>query len=135
MSRALIQTANQSPQTVAVNGIISPGAVQRRFGCGIRLSGNAIEVNEPGYFLISASVTATPTAAEDVTVVVYENGTPLPGAIATSTVGEAGNSTNLSIVSTIRKGCCGDNLLSTLTFVLTSGAGVIDNISVRIEKA
>ena len=99
------------------------------------VNGNAIEVNEPGYFLISASVTATPTAAEDVTVVVYENGTPLPGAIATSTVGEAGNSTNLSIVSTIRKGCCGDNLLSTLTFVLTSGAGVIDNISIRIEKA
>ena len=64
----------------------------------------------------------------------YEDGSPYTGATATSSVSTVGNSTNLSIETTIRKGCC-DYGLSNLTFVLMAGAGVINNISVRVEKA
>ena len=135
MSRSLIQTVNQSPQTVALNGIISPGSVQRRFGCDCRLSGNGIEVEGIGYYTVTASITATPTAIGNVTVVMNENGSAHPGAIATGSVATVGNSANLTIVATVRKGCCCDTGASNLTFVLTEGAGVIDNISIRVEKA
>ncbi len=134
MSSSLIQTANQSPQTVAVDSIISLGSVQRRFGCNCRLSGNAFEILGQGYYVVSASITATPTAVGNVTVTMYENGVPYQGATGTSSVSTAGNSTNISLVTTVRKGCC-DTGASNITFVLTEGAGVIDNISVRIEKA
>ena len=135
MSRSLIQTANQSQQTVALNSIISPGSVQRRFGCDCRLSGNGIEVEGAGYYTVTASITATPTAIGNVTVVMNENGSAHPGAMATGSVAAEGDSTNLSIVTTVRKGCCCDTGASNLTFVLTEWAGIINNISIRVEKA
>lgn len=134
MSSSLIQTANQSQQTVAVNSIISLGSVQRRFGCNCKLSGNAIEIDGQGYYVVSASITATPTAVGNVTVTLYENGVPYQGATGTSSVSTVGNSTNISVITTIRKGCC-DIGASNIAFVLTEGAGVVDNISVRVEKA
>ena len=134
MSSSLIQVANQSQQTVAVDSIISLGSVQRRFGCNCRLSGNAIELTGAGYYTVTSSITATPTAIGNVTVTMYANGVPYQGATGTSSVSTQGNSTNISIVTTVRKGCC-DVDDSNITFVLTEGAGVIDNISVRVEKA
>ena len=134
MSRALIQTANQSQQTVALNSIITLGSVQRRFGCGCKLSGNAIELTESGYYIVDLMVNATPTAIGNVSIVLYENGTPVQGAVGTSSVSTVGNSTNISIVATIRKGCCDTNV-SNLTVVLTEGEGVVNNISMRVQKA
>ena len=134
MSRALIQTANQSSQNVSENSIITLGSVQRRFGCACRLSGNAIELSEAGYYTIDIAVTATPTAVGNVTVVLNENGTPVQGAIGVGSVSTVGNSTTIPIVATIRKGCC-DVSASNLTVVLTTGEGVVNNISVRVEKA
>ena len=134
MSRSLIQTANQSQQVVALDSIISLGSIQRRFGCGCSLSGNAIELTESGYFLVNCTVTATPTAEGNVTVSLYENGTPVQGATCTGSVGAVGDSTTIPIVATIRKGCCDVNV-SNLTVVLTEGAGVVNNISMRVEKA
>ena len=61
MSKSLIQVANPSSQDVAENGIINLGSVQRRYGCNLRLSGNAIEVNGDGYYTITGSVTVVPT--------------------------------------------------------------------------
>ena len=134
MARSLIQTANQSSQDVALNSVISLGSVQRRFGCNCRLSGNAIELSGEGYFLVTASVTATPTATGDVTVQLYENGSPVFGAIGTDSVSTAGNTVTFPIIATVRRTCCSVDA-SNLTFVLTEGAGVINNISVRVEKA
>ena len=134
MSRALIQTANQSQQVIALDSIITLGSVQRRYGCGCKLSGNAIELSEPGYYTVDATITATPTAIGNVTVVLEENGNPVQGAIGVGSVSTVGNSTTIPIVATIRKGCCDANI-SNLTFVLTEGVGVINNISVRVEKA
>lgn len=134
MSSSLIQTANQSAQNVALNGTIDLGLVQRRFGCNIRMSGDAFELAGAGYYIVSASITATPTVVGNVTVDMYVNGAPYQGATGTSSVSVVGNSTNISVITTVRKGCC-DVEASNITFVLTEGAGVVDNISVRIEKA
>lgn len=133
MSRSLIQTSNQSAQNVALNGIISLGSVLRRFGCNCRLSGNAIEVTGEGYYTIDATVTATPTAAGNVTVALYSNGVQIPGTLVSGGVTTVGNSVTLPIVTTIRQGCCCDSA-DNITCVLTEGPGVIKNISLRVIK-
>ena len=134
MSKSLIQTTNQTPQTVSVNGIISLGSVLRRFGCNCKLSGNAIECVGEGYYKIDCNVSVAPTVAGPVTVAIYKNGVQIPGAIAYGSVTTAGNPTTLPIETTIRQGCCCDSADS-ITVVLLAGAGIVQNISMRIEKA
>ena len=133
MSRSLIQVANPSTQAVSENSIIPLGSVQRRFGCNCRLSGNAIECAGEGYYTIDGSVTIAPTAAGLVAVALYVNGVQLPGAIAADSVATSGVTT-LSIVATIRQGCNCDSA-DNLTLVLLSGAGEVQNVSLRVEKA
>lgn len=134
MGRSLIQVANQSSQTVAADSIISLGSTQRRYGCNLRLSGNGIEVDGDGYYTITGSVSVTPTAAGAVTVAVYNNGVQIPGAIAYGSVTTVGNATALPLVATIRQGCCCCDSADNLTLVLVAGAGVVNNVSLRVEK-
>lgn len=134
MGKSLIQTANQTTQTLAENSVIGLGTVIRRYGCNLRLSGNGIEVNGEGYYKIDCNVTAAPTAAGNVTVALYDNGVQVPGAIATATTTAADQSVTLPIETTIRQGCrCegADNLV----VMLTEGAGDVTNISLRVEKS
>ena len=134
MSKSLIQTANQSAQTVAVNSAISLGTVIRRFGCNLRMNGNAVEVDGAGYYEVSGTVTLTPDAAGNVTVGVYKDGVPVTGASVTGSVTTVGNSVTLPIETTIRQGCNCDGA-SQLTLVLTEGASTVDGVSLRVVKA
>lgn len=133
MSRSLIQVANPSTVTIAENSIIPLGSVQRRFGCNCRLSGNAIECSGEGYYVVDATVTVAPTAAGLVAVGLYVNGAQLPGAIAAESAALDGVVT-IPITATIRQGCCCDSA-DNLTLVLLSGAGDVQNVSMRVEKA
>lgn len=133
MSRSLIQVANQSTQVVAADSIIALGSTQRRFGCNLRLSGNGIEVNGEGYYTVTADVSVAPTAVGPVTVALYNNGIQVPGAIAYGSVSTAGNPTTLSINTTVRHGCCCDSA-DNLTLVLITGAGNVQNVSMRVIK-
>lgn len=133
MSRSLIQTSNQSSQTVALNSVIAPGTTIRRFGCNLRLSGNGIEVDGAGYYTFDATVTVAPTVAGTVTVALYKDGVQIPGAVASS-VGTAGDPVTLPIMTTIRQGCECDGA-SNVTLVLTEGPGTVSNISLRAERA
>ena len=134
MSRSLIQTVNQSLQTVAANSIINLGSVIRRFGCNLRLNGNAVEVSGEGYYMIDCNITIAPTAAGTVTVALFRNGTQINGATASGSVTTAGNPITLPIQTTIREGCNCEGGTS-LTVVLISGAGTVSNIATRIVKA
>ena len=133
MSRSLIQVANQSSQTVAENSIIALGAVQRRYGCNLRLSGNAIEADGAGYYSIDGAVSVAPTATGAVTVALYKNGVLVPGAVAYGTASTAATPVCLPIITTIRQGCCCDSA-DTLTLVLVEGAGTVENVSLRVTK-
>jgi len=132
MGKSLIQVANQSTQVVAENSIIALGSVIRRYGCNCRLSGNAIEVTGEGYYKIDGTVTVEPTAEGTVTVGAYDNGTQLPGVIASANAAAASPVT-LPLTGTIRIGCCSgaDNI----ALMLLAGAGNITNVSLRVEKA
>lgn len=134
MSKSLIQTANQSSQTVADNSIISLGSVIRRYGCNCRLSGNAIEVVGSGYYTIDANVTVAPTSVGTVTVALYNNGVQIPSAIASGSVSTAESPVTLPIQTTIRQGCNCDGA-DTITCMLVTGGGTVSNISLRVEKS
>ncbi len=133
MGKSLIQVANQSTQAVAENSIISLGSVIRRFGCNCRLSGNAIEITGEGYYKIDGAVTVEPTAEGTVTVAAFDNGTQLPGVIASGAAAAAGNPVTLPLVGTVRIGCCesADNI----SLMLLAGAGNVTNVSLRVDKA
>ena len=132
MSRSLIQTANPSTQAVAVGGIINLGSVLRRYGCNCRLNGNVIEIDGAGYYTLTGTFTVAPTAAGNVTIVILENGVQVASAKATVTAG-AGDSVILPIITTLRQGCCCDGA-SSLTCVLTEGAGNVTNVSLQVTK-
>ena len=134
MSKSLIQTVNQSSQTVAANSIIDLGSVIRRFGCNLRLNGNSVEVDGEGYYKIDCNVTLAPVAAGNVTIAIYKNGVALTGATASGSVTTAGNLITLPIQTTIREGCCCDGGVA-LTVVLVSGASTVSNVAMRVEKA
>jgi len=131
MGKSLIQTTNQTSQAVEENGIISLGSVLRRYGCNLRLSGNAIEADGQGYYAVDVNVTVAPTAVGNVTVALFDNNVQVPSAIAYGT-GEADSPLTLPITTTIRQMCC--QSVDSLTVVLLEGAGNVTNISVRVEK-
>ena len=132
MSRSAMYTANTGAQVIAVGGTIAPGGIVRRFGCGIDLNGNAINITEPGYYAISASVTAEPTAAGTVTATLFDNGVAVPGATASATAAAAGDPVNMDIEAVVRITCRGNT--GALSFVLEDAAATITNIAVVVEK-
>lgn len=132
MSKALIQTVNAGPQAVEEMGVIGLGTTTRRFGCNLRQSGDAIECAGCGYYTVTATVIAAPTAAGVVTVEMYQNGVAVPGAIASAAVATADSPATLPLVGSIRLAC---EETATLTFVLTEGSGTVENIAVRVQKA
>lgn len=134
MSKSAIYTTNQSVQAVAINGVITPGTVIRRFGCNIALSGNGLRVEGEGYYKFDTSITLAPTAAGDVTVTAYKDGVAISGAIASGTAAVADDIVNLGLDFIIREGCpCCDGG-SNITFVLTGTAANVTNIAITGEK-
>ena len=133
MGKSLIQVVNTSTQAVAVGGAVSLGTALRRYGCNLRLNGDAIEADGAGYYTIDGTVTVAPTAAGVVTVAVYVNGVELAGARASANVATAGGLITLPLFGTIRQGCC--DSANSITVVLVAGAGNVSNVSLRIEKS
>ena len=133
MSKSAIYTANTTAQSVESNGMINPGSVIRRFGCNCHLSNNSINITGTGYYSIDASFTVVPNAEDAVTITIYKDGVPIPGATATATPTAALSATNLSLTSIVREYCpCCDNS-SILTFILT-GASVVTNAAIKVIK-
>ena len=134
MAKSAIYTANLASQTVAVNGVVNPGTVIRRFGNNICLSGNAITIAGEGYYDIDASFTVSPTAVGTVTISVYKDNVAIPGATASEAVSAVSTPVNLSISALIREvyPCC--EAVSNLTFVLSGVPANITNSAIVIEK-
>lgn len=138
MSKAAIFTANTVEQLVAINGVLSLGSVARRFGCNdcgnpiIDLAGNAITLNDSGYYDVDVSVVVTPTAAGTVTVALYQDGTPVPAALASATVAAAATTVTLPISAIVR--VFNNAGFSSLTLVLTGAASTVDAVAVEVTK-
>lgn len=133
--KAAIYTVNSGAQAVAVGGTINLGSIVRRFGrecCDptINLNGSSITLNEAGYYDIDVAVTALPTAAGPVTITVFQDGVSVPGSTNTAQ-GTAGNPVNVVSLPLVRVRC---GSASSISVVLTNGAGTVANISVKVIK-
>lgn len=129
--KSLIYTALTTPTAILADGMIPLGAIVRRYGCALAANGNGVNVAEPGYYDIAASITVMPTAAGVITATILVDGVEIPGATATGTAAAAGDAVNLSIASVLRK--CGCDCPQTLTIQL-SAAGTVDNMALVIER-
>lgn len=123
--------------TVITNATVAEGAtgpfgsVIRRYGRNLMLDGAGINLIGSGYYDVDASLSFTPTAAGPVTIQFYQDGTAVPGGLAT-TQGAAGEPVALPVAFTARN--CGCDCNTVLTYAIDA-AGVIGNLSVRVEKA
>ena len=134
MSKSLIQLYNESTQAVTQNNVINLGSVLRRYGCNLKLSGGAVEIDGPGYYEANVIATVEPTAVGDVTVALFENNVQIPGAIASAYASLAESPVVLPIVTTIRKGCNCDGA-SQIVLKLIEGPGNVTNVSTKIVKS
>lgn len=134
MSKSLIQLYNESTQAVTENNVISFGSVLRRYGCNLRFSGGAVEVDGPGYYEADVIAVVEPTAVGNVTVALFENNVQIPGAIASAYAASAASPVVLPITTTIRKGCNCDGA-SQIVLKLIEGPGDVTNVSTRIVKS
>lgn len=133
MSKALIYTANTSGAAVPIGNTIPVGSIIRRYGRCIDATGSAINLQEAGYYLVDVSVSVTAAVAGDVVLALTQDGVPVPGARAATTITTATTQVeNLTITAVIRVRCCSNANLS----VLVSGttAPTVQNLAFRAVK-
>lgn len=127
-----IYTVNSNATELAAGSIIPFGAVIRRFGGSLDLTGGSLRLMNSGYYDVDVNVIVDGAATGDITIQLYKDGVAVPGAIATSTVTAAGDTANLNIHAIVRKACkCGDP--SDLYLMLVQEA-TVTNVAVVVKK-
>lgn len=132
MSRSAIYTANTTPTSVAVGGLIPLGNTIRRFGCNVVQDGNTITIKGRGYFKVVASFTVAPAIAGIVSASLSKDGVAVIGGTASGSVSTAANPVNLTIAAIVRNDCDCDS--SILSFNLGGTASTLLNAAVTVEK-
>ena len=123
-----------SGQVVTANNLINFIKDYDKPCNGISLeNGNTIEIVCPGVYFVSCMVTLTATAAGTFTIQLLNNGTAIPGALASTTVAE-GSVYTLPISKLIRvnNSCPVVNSQANLTVQVTSGSGTITNANISV---
>ena len=129
--KSAINTVMSTPTAVLAGGTIPLGTIIRRYGQGIEQNGNGLTIFEPGYYDVTVSITALPTAATAITATLLRDGVAVPGAVATVTPAAAGADVNMTLKALVRHTCdCG---AKTLTVALNAAATVA-NMAVVIER-
>lgn len=127
--KSVIFATNASPTPVLAGGALPLGTIIRRYGCALDLNGNGINAYEPGYYKVTASISATPTDAGIVTATLLSDGVPISGATASATAA-AGETVALPIVAVIRRFCPASSALT----ITLNVAGTLENLAVAVEK-
>lgn len=134
MSNSAIYMNNAAVQTVAANGFLNLGAVQRRFGCALKegSSGANVSIKKCGYYLVIANVTYTAPAAGNVSIAVQNNGATVPGLVASDTVATATTEINSMVIVGIFRSFNGADTLS----IVNTGTATItpSNVSFTVIK-
>jgi len=143
----LIGLANTGSQTVQPEGVINIGDVYRRYCrrncCGTRVfdvTGAGVTLNWSGIYHITATFELTAPEAGNVTVQAFENGAPVPLAVASTTITTADTETRTLIIDyfTILNEAVVLGVDSTtaksITFENVGDAATFTNVVVNIEK-
>ena len=102
---SLIFKTTTTTQEVLANGIIPLTTISRRLGRAIQSSGDDIQLLAPNYYKVDASITFTAPTAGVVTIVLEDNGIPVPGITASVTATADGTYT-LNLTGIVRTFCC-----------------------------
>lgn len=97
----MIEIVNTTQTTLVADQVVPLGGVTASSNTNASLSDNSIQLNRPGYYGVSGQFAITGTAAGDVTIQLYANGTAVPGALATETLAE-GSSATISLKKVIK---------------------------------
>ena len=131
-NNSLISLATPSVSPVAVNGVLPLSTIVRRRGSAIQQSNDSIVLNAPGYYRVSVTATFTAPAAGVATLSLRQDGLPVQGATASTTVTTATTEVrSLSFDAIVRVSCCGGPV--TLTVLNTGVAINTSNIAVNVE--
>lgn len=131
MAKSAIYTANATSTALTVGSTVPVGSTVRRFGSCVRQEGSSIALTAPGYYLVNASATLSPTAAGTVSITGQKDGVAVSGATASVTTAAAAASANLSLTFMVRNQCCDSSVLS---FVLGDAASTMTNFAVTVVK-
>ena len=133
----MISSYNNATQEVVVNGILSFSTDRILTGCTATRNGQTFQLNKPGYYYITFNADgAATTTPGDIVVVLQNNGTSVPGAIATYTATAADDATNLAFATIIKvpPSCCAVDNTVNLTLVNTGVAATFTNVNINITK-
>lgn len=137
-SNSAIYMANADEQELPANSQIPFGTVIRRFGRFINVQGNDIVIGDRGsrdgngYYKCDCSVTLEPSAIGSVTVQLYLDGEPYPGASASGHSTTPNCPVNLSFPAIIR--LYGGYDYAVLQVRLGDGAATVTNMAFAMEK-
>ena len=126
--RTLIYMVNNTSQTSPTD--ISFGNVIREYGLINPIGGN-VSIRDTGYFDIDTNfVFVSGGTAGNVTIQLTENGNPIPGAVATVTMGTTGT-TSVSIPAIVKRFCkCNETIIgATIT-----GSATVNTATIKVEK-
>lgn len=142
----LIGTKNTTTQNLLTNSLVDIGSVYRRFSkknCNTRTfdtTSNSITLNSSGIYHVTITAIVSAPAAGDVTLSLFENGTVIPGAIATETITTATTEFHTATIDyyiLVDSACVLGNRAvnsKTLTLVNTGVGSTITNIVFNVEK-
>lgn len=143
----LLGSKNVSTQTVVTNGIVNLGEIYRKYckknQCGVTVfsaNGESVALQHNGIYHITATITFTAPTAGNVIFQLAENGSVIPGAIATETITTATTEVKTTIIDyfiLVDKTCIlgvPTTLVKNIS-ILNSGVGAtISNVVFNVEK-
>lgn len=128
-----IYATNTTTASVIANGTLPLSTIVRKYGCATNLLGNAVTLNESGYYLVNVTATFTAPVAGVVAVTLQNNGSAVSGATAATTVTTATTENRSVAFTAIVRAFCGSTP-NALTLVNTGVAATFSNIAISVVK-
>ena len=135
----MINSQTNTTQTVAANELLSFAEDRVKTGCTVvhTPGSTTFALKRPGFYFVTlnADVTTSETAG-NVVLTLQNNGTAIPGAVATSYAAAAVNVSNVafSAIIQVRPSCCAVSNTTNLTVANTGVGATISNVSLVITK-
>ena len=136
----MLYTYSLESQTVNANSdvVLNTNVIRSQCCCIAHTPGTSvITINKPGTYLISVNIDATSATTGTSQFSLYNNGSAVKGALATTTVATANNIDNYSFTAAIRilPSCPAVNNSAQLTIVNTgANAAIVSNVAVTVSS-
>lgn len=133
MTHNLIYTVNNTGAAVPIGNTVPVGSIIRRYGKCLDATGSAINLSEPGYYLVNISATFTAAAAGNVTLALQQDGVAVAGATGAETIATATTeNANIAFPAVVRVMCFGNSRLSVVVGGTT--APTITNMAIGVVR-